>query len=202
MFNKKKKKDKDSNPKKEQKIQGLDKKKDKAEGLLPGEFFKEPIPDETEDTSDAIIIKPAGDKIFGNDYNTGNIDHEVFSDLKVDAEYSGSYLDSFYNSEEYVERKDLDEKIMKLFSESRWSNFSIRKKFPKDHLPHIFNYLRKGLDKQGHTSVDMFIAIAEFLDVNYEKLYELIGVKYKEELLVELEGKYKLISGKKEKRLF
>ena len=72
----------------------------------------------------------------------------------------------------------------------------------KDHLPHIFTYLRKGLDNQGHKALDMFIAISDFLDVNYEKLYDLIGVKYKEEILVELERKYQVLSSKNEKRLF
>lgn len=146
---------------------------------------------------------PRGDdKIFQNDYNTGNIDHEYFPELKIDGDYSTSYLNNFYNSEEYVERKELDEKIFALFEESRWANFSIRKKFPKDHLPHIFTYLRKGLNDQGHTGVDMFIAISDFLDVNYEKLYDLIGVKYKEEILVELEKKFQVLSSKNEKRLF
>ena len=177
----------------EKKIDGIDKLKDDAE---KAEKAAE------KDSAEIIPIDKSADKIFGNDYNQGNLDYEVFSELKVDTEYSGSYLDNFYNSEEYTERKEMDEKILAMFEESRWSNFSIRKKFPKDHLPHIFNYLRKGLDGQGHTSTDMFIAIAEFLDVSPEKLYELIGVKYKEEILVELEKKYKVLSSKKEKRLF
>ena len=187
MFRKKKTEDT------EKKITGIDKLKDDAEKAAEAE---------ARDAAEMVPIDKKGDKIFGNDYNQGNLEYENFSELKVDTEYSGSYLDNFYNSEEYTERKEMDEKILEMFEESRWSNFSIRKKFPKDHLPHIFNYLRKGLEGQGHTATDMFIAIAEFLDVNYEKLYELIGVKYKEEILIELEKKYKVLSSKKEKRLF
>lgn len=148
------------------------------------------------------------DKIFSNGYNQGSIDHEWFSDLKIDSGYSDSYLDNVYNTEEYIERKELDEKILSLFQKSRWFHryhdhgIPIRKKFPKDHLPHIFLYFRKGLDNQSYTSVDMFIAISDFLDVSYEKLYDLIGMKYKEEILIELEKKYKIISNKNEKKLF
>lgn len=142
------------------------------------------------------------DKIFGNSYNEGTVDHQKLPELKIEEGYSSNYLSNFYNSEEYMERKELDEKIFKIFKESRWSNFSIRKKFPKDHLPHIFSHIAKELDGQGHTSVDIFISIADFLVVTYEKLYDLISVKYKEKILIELERKYKVLSGKKESRLF
>ena len=34
--------------------------------------------------------KKDGDKIFQNDYNTGNVEHEAFPDLKIDPDYSQS----------------------------------------------------------------------------------------------------------------
>ena len=142
------------------------------------------------------------DKIFGNDFNTGNIDPERFPDIQIDAGYAGSILDDCYNMEEYNEKKKLLELTVDVFKSSQWGNLPLDKKFSKELQPFIFNDLYKGMDGQGFTTIDIFICIAEFMDVSYERIYEIAGLKMKEQLINELEDKYKMLSKKRINRLF
>ena len=47
------------------------------------------------------------DKIFGNDFNTGNIDPERFPDIQIEAGYAESILSDCYDMEDYNEKKKL-----------------------------------------------------------------------------------------------
>lgn len=142
------------------------------------------------------------DKIFGNDFNTGNITSENLPNIKIETDYSSSYLDNCYDAEEYMTRKDLMKKVFDIFSNSQWKNLPLDKKFSKELMPFIFNDLYKGLADRGYPTVDIFICIAEFMDVSYEKVYEVAGIKVKEQILKELESKFKVLSKKKINRLF
>ena len=142
------------------------------------------------------------DKIFGNDFNTGNIDPERFPDIKIETGYADSILDDCYNMEDYMEKKKILEMTVQVFKESQWGNLLLDKKFSKELQPFIFNDLYKGLDGNNFTTIDMFICIAEFMDVSYERVYEIAGLKMKEQLINELEDKYKMLSKKKINRLF
>jgi hypothetical protein len=142
------------------------------------------------------------DKIFGNDFNTGNIDPERFPDIQIEAGYANSVLDDCYNMEDYMEKKKLLELTVETFKLSQWGNLPLDKKFSKELQPFIFNDLYKGMDGQGFTTIDIFICIAEFMDVSYERVYEIAGLKMKEQLINELEDKYKMLSKKKINRLF
>ncbi len=142
------------------------------------------------------------DKIFDNDYNTGNIDSEKLPDIKIDVRYASSNLEECYNMEEYDEKKRLLELTMDVFEKSEWSYLSLTKKFPKELMPFIFNELYNGLENKGFTTIDMFVSIAEFMDITYERVYEIAGLKMKERLIHELEVKYKVLSRKKINKLF
>jgi hypothetical protein len=50
--------------------------------------------------------------------------------------------------------------------------------------------------------VDIVIAIAEFMDISSERAYEIAGLRIKEALIKELEGKYQRLKNKKINRLF
>lgn len=142
------------------------------------------------------------DKIFGNDFNTGNIDPERFPDIKIETGYADSILDDCYNMEDYMEKKKLLEMTVEVFKESQWGNLPLDKKFSKELQPFIFNDLYKGLDGNHFTTIDIFICIAEFMDISYERVYEIAGLKMKEQLINELDDKYKMLSKKKINRLF
>ena len=142
------------------------------------------------------------DKIFGNDFNTGNIDIESLPDIKIDASYAKSNLEDCYNADDYAEKKAIMDAVYAAFHESQWKNLPLTKKFSKELMPYIFNDLFKAIDGNGFTATDMFIAIAEFMDISYERVYEIAGLKMKERLIHELENKYKILSKKNIKRLF
>jgi len=142
------------------------------------------------------------DKIFGNDFNTGNIDPEKFPDIQIEAGYADSILSDCYNMEDYMEKKKLLELTVDVFKKSQWGNLPLDKKFSKELQPFIFSDLYKGLDGQNFTTIDIFICIAEFMDVSYERIYEIAGLKMKEQLINELEDKYKILSKKRINRLF
>jgi hypothetical protein len=146
--------------------------------------------------------KKRRDKIFNNDFNTGNIESERFPNIQIDVGYASSILDDCYNMEDYMEKKKLLELTVEVFEKSQWGNLPLDKKFSKELQPFIFNDLFKGLDDQTFTAIDMFICIAEFMDISYERVYEIAGLKMKERLINELEGKYKMLSKKKISRLF
>ena len=95
----------------------------------------------------------------------------------------------------------LDE-VMQVFDKSQWREMPLGKRFPKEVLPYIFQELYLGLQGKGYTTVDMFIAITEFMDLPYEKVYEATGVTVKEQLIQELETKYGVLAKKKINRLF
>ena len=111
-------------------------------------------------------------------------------------------LDDCYSAEDYVEKKDLLKKVFDAFKASQWGTLSLNKKFSKELMPFIFNDLYKNLDGMGHSTIDIFICIAEFMDASYERIYEIAGLRAKEKLIKELEDKYRVLSRKKIHRLF
>lgn len=141
-------------------------------------------------------------KIFANDFNTGNIEIENLPDIKIEVGFAKSNLEDCYNADDYAERKALMDKVYAAFHESQWKNLPLTKKFSKELMPYIFHDLFKAVDEQGYTTIDMFICIAEFMDITYERVYEIAGLKMKERLIHELENKYKILSKKNIKRLF
>jgi hypothetical protein len=166
-----------------------------------GDEYSEQEETLSEESSD--ILDQRKDKIFYNDYNVGNIDNKNLPDLKIEPGYSHTYLDSCYNSDEYEERKQLMEHIYEVFNSSQWGNLpKNNKKFPTDLRPFIFNDIYKGLDGRNYSAVEMFVAIADFMDVKYETLYDSIGIKIKEDILKELDSHYNVLSKRNVKKLF
>lgn len=158
---------------------------------------------------EAQVIKPEEkpiekkvDKIFYNDFNTGNLDTVDFSEIKVDSNFVESNMQDCYNADEYMEKKAILELTVKIFNESQWKNLSLTKKFPKELTPFIFQDLYKGLEGKGYDVIDIFICIAEFMDISYERIYEIAGLKMKEQLINAFENKYHILSNKHMNRLF
>lgn len=142
------------------------------------------------------------DKIFGNNYNTGNIDVENLPDIKIESDFASNQLGDCYNAEEYTEKKALMEAVYDTFKASQWGNLPLNKKFSKELMPYIFNDIYKGVDGRGYSVIDIFISIAEFMDISYERVYEIAGLRMKEKVIMELESKYKVLSKKNINRLF
>ena len=148
-----------------------------------------------------IEEKDKRDKIFENNYNMGNFTTESLPEIRIEGEFA-SNLDDVYNADEYMERKKLMEEVFDAFKNSQWGTLPLTKKFSKELMPYIFNDIFKSLDNKNYSVIDMFICIAEFMDVSYERVYEIAGLRMKEKLIKELEEKYKILSKKHINRLF
>jgi hypothetical protein len=107
-----------------------------------------------------------------------------------------------YDDEEYFHKTSLNQKIDEIFSASRWSIISPSKKIPKDLIPLIFQDILKELESTEYTMVEKFVGICDYANINYQKAYESIHMKYKEEIVQEMDRKYGILSKKGIKKIF
>lgn len=105
-------------------------------------------------------------------------------------------------NEETSHLSRLNDKIDKIFSESRWIVLSPNKKVSKDLIPLIFQDILKGLEETEFTMVEKFVAICDYTSVNYQKAYESIHMKYKEIIVQEMNAKFGILEKKGIKKIF
>lgn len=141
--------------------------------------------------------KNLGDKIFGA-HNNPSKDYSD-ENFTVDRE---DKIDEYYNEEDYLYKKGLEDAVWLSFSKSRWTTFSLKKKIPKDLLPHIFQDVLENIDTNEYTFSERFITLCDFIGISYNKAYEVLPIKYKEVIINELEKKYKVLSKRNIKKLF
>lgn len=107
-----------------------------------------------------------------------------------------------YNDEEYRHASALNEKIYQVFHESRWCALGPNKKIPKDLIPFIFQEMFEATQGTDFSMVEKFVAVCDFVNVSYQKAYELIHMKYREEIVNEMDKKYGILSKRKIKKIF
>ena len=138
------------------------------------------------------------DKIFNNRYNTGEIEYEVFGKIQVHEKFLPQ--DIF---QEYVNNKLQDELYEIFVTADFYEEYSKNKKVVRSDVARVYYYFDNNLENTKEiSSIEMFIAIAEFMSISYEQLYEELAPVYKEVLLRELDEKYKIFSKRNIKRLF
>lgn len=168
-------------------------------------LFDEETRDEEVD-NDLIEISPMNskfDKIFNNDYNTGNLDFEEYGPPKVDTEYAESYMESYYDSNEYYTRMKNMEKIDTHFQSSEAGKvIGLKKKIPKQMLSKIYLVIREAFKKGELTEVEYFISVADYFGMSYEILYENIPAIHREAIVRELDNKYSVLKKKGLRKLF
>jgi len=138
------------------------------------------------------------DKIFNNRFNAGDIEYEAFGKIQIHDKFIPK--DTF---DEYVDNR-LQEEIYELFIVSEFYElYSQNKKVSKGDISKIYYYFDSGLTaSKDIPAMEKFIAIADFMNISYDNLYEELAPVYKEALLKELDNKYKIFKRKKIKRLF
>jgi hypothetical protein len=107
-----------------------------------------------------------------------------------------------YNDEEYRHHSLLNEKIYEVFHGSRWCALGPKKKIPKDLVPFIFQEMFEGLNNTDFSMVEKFVGICDFMEIAYQKAYDLIHMKYREDIVNEMDKKYGILSKKKIKKIF
>jgi hypothetical protein len=138
------------------------------------------------------------DKIFNNRYNTGDVNYEVFGKIQVHEKFLPK--DVF---EEYMS-SSLQEELYIIFVKADfYEEYSKNKKVVRGDVSKIYYYFDENLlNTSDIPAIEKFIAIAEFMSIPYEVLYEELAPVYKESLLRELDEKYKIFKKKGIKRLF
>ena len=146
------------------------------------------------------------DKILNNSYNTGEQNYEDFSGtMKVHDSVFSLYEDQLgENIIEHRTLKMLDDELYAIFEQSPY--FEKYKK-PKradgnDRIKMYYYFKERLLEGKKYSNMEIFIAFAEFFQVNYDQLYSEVSVLDKENLLRELNQKYGLTHKIKTKKLF
>lgn len=146
------------------------------------------------------------DKIINNSFNQGEQTYEDFAGtMRVHDSVFSLYEDQLGdNIIENRTLKMLDDEMYNIFESSPYYE---KYKKPKradgnDRIKMYYYFKEKLLEKKKYSNSEIFIAFAEFFQVNYDQLYSEVGVLDKEGLLRELNEKYGLTNKIKTKRLF
>jgi hypothetical protein len=139
-----------------------------------------------------------------------NVNEETESSLEVGEEFEPDPMMDYrslqavvtYDDEEYIHSTRLNSKIDEIFQASRWTVISPSKKIPKDLIPLIFQDILQKLEDSEFTMVEKFVAICDYTAINYQKAYESIHMKYKEQIVQEMDNKYGILGKKGIKRIF
>ncbi len=143
--------------------------------------------------------KVLGDKIFGA-HNNPTKESTYNESFEVD--YSNPVIDDYFDEEEYLYRKKLEEEVYQAFQSSRWHPLNFKKKIPRDLLPLLFQEVIEKMGETEFTFSEKFVCICDLISIPYVKAYEAIPIKYREIIISELENKYGVLSKRKIKRLF
>lgn len=140
-----------------------------------------------------------------NEFEDNSHGFEELSSLKIHDNIFSLYEDQLGdNIIENRTLKMLDDQMYLIFENSPY--FEKYKKLKKtdsnDRIKMYYYFKEKLLAERKYTNMEIFIAFAEFFQVNYDQLYAEIGVLDKEGLLKELSSKYGLSKKIKTKRLF
>lgn len=150
-------------------------------------------------------LRSKNDKIFDNTYNAGLIEYEQFSSVKISAEYESALLSSYYDAQDYYRNETLMSLINDLWIQTKWFKmFGQLKKVPKQYLSEIFTYFIDCilLSDTTYSNCEMFVIIADFLDVTYKSLYEMISPIFKIKILKEIDEKFNVLNTNKTISLF
>lgn len=163
-----------------------------------------PKPEDDEEEEEEIIpVLKNRDKIFNNDYNTGNLDFEEYDIPKVDVFYAEQNLRDCYDAHEYERKKFLETLVDEYFMKSEYGeSLANKKKIPKQILPLIFVTIREKFVDREYSGSEIFTTIADYFGINYEVLYENIPSAYREQLVRELDDRYGVLKKRGVKRLF
>lgn len=126
------------------------------------------------------------DKIFDN--NHGNYES---SGEKVNFNLDSS-LQTNESHDDIVDTEIIYEDIDKLIKESKFNAYNIPdekgnfKKLNKVDINEVYSFVTENLK---HPKIETFSTISDYFDINFNKFYESLSNKFKEELLQELESR-------------
>jgi hypothetical protein len=144
-----------------------------------------------------------GDKILDNDFNQNNIDFNPIQNNNLDEVYVSQHLDYCKNPQEYDRKSRLETHIVEVLEHSIFAHYLIeQRKFPKNNLAELYILVHSNTSTMEWTRVELIDKTAEILKINLSQFFNAIPVKFKEELLNELNVDFEIFKSKKIGRLF
>jgi len=141
------------------------------------------------------------DEIKDSQDNTSNSEIDEY-DPDPSLDYRSLQSVVTYEDEDYIHATKLNTRIDEIFQKSRWTVISPNKKIPKDLIPLIFQDILQDLEETEFTMVEKFVAICDYTAINYQKAYESIHMKYKEQIVQEMDSKYGILGKRGIKKIF
>jgi len=147
--------------------------------------------------------KRKDDKIFGNDYNTGNLEFEFYGKMKPatgDSDtINAAFTDNSFNT---YERKLLREELLIIFKAAPfYQKYLETKRTKKADMFDVYYYFVKQI-KRTYTVIQVFTEIASFMNMNYKDMYHLLLPNDKQDIIQELDDEFNILEKKNIKRLF
>lgn len=144
-----------------------------------------------------------GDKILDNDYNQSNIEFTANSSNTLDSGYVNDYMDYCTDPQEYDRKSRLEDHLVDIIEKSEFAHYLVeQKKFPKNYLSELYVFVHTNTKNVEWSRVELINKTSEILKINLSQFFNAIPVKFKEELLNELNVDYKIFKNKKIGRLF
>lgn len=144
-----------------------------------------------------------GDKILDNDYNQSNIEFSSNANNALDSVFVDDYMDYCKDPQEYDRKSRLENHLVDVIETSEFGQYLVeQKKFPKNFLSELYILVHSNTNNMEWSRVELINKTAEILKINLSQFFNAIPVKFKEELLNELNVDYKIFKNKKIGRLF
>ena len=144
-----------------------------------------------------------GDKIFGNDYNAGNVEFEFFGKIKAQDDFDVTGPEFLDNSFANWEKQQLREELFTIFENATFKDkYSKIKKVPKTEMVKIYYHFADNLTQGKYTGVQIFTEIAEFMKMNYKDMFHQLLPVDKQRIIQELQDEYNVLGKRNIKRLF
>jgi hypothetical protein len=125
-----------------------------------------------------------------------------FYEFNTNLDYQTIQAKVSHENEDRIHLSRLNDMIDVIFQESRWTILNPNKKISKDLIPLIFQDILKELESTEFTMVEKFVAICDYASISYQKAYESIHMKYKENIIQEMDLKFKILEKKGIKKIF
>ena len=143
------------------------------------------------------------DKIFGNDFNSGNLDFEFFGTIKVKEEFDTTGPEFTDNAHTSWEKMQLQEELYDIFEESDFrQKYAKIKKVPKNEMVKIYYHFANNISKGKYTGVQIFLEIAGFMNMNFKDMFHQLLPVDKQTIVQELDDEYHVLKKRNVKRLF
>lgn len=141
------------------------------------------------------------DKIFGNDYNTGELDFQHFTDIKIKEGFNpNEHTDESYES---WETDEIEKELFDIFEKAEfYEKYRKIKRVPKGEMHDIYYFFDESLPKNKYSAVQRFTCIVDFMKMRYKTMFNLLSPIDKQKIIKELDDEFNVLGKRNIKRLF